>query len=405
MRRLVAPILAAALLVTLVLAVAAMGADQSLKATVGTGVLKLTDAGGSPVTSVGPGTYVFTIDDQSTIHNFHLEGPGVSMTTSLDFTGTTTWTVTLRDGVYTYSSDPQADVLVGRLIVGTPPQPVLNATVTDSQISLKRTDGTAVTELTPGDYAIDVADQSTSESFRLVGPGVEQHTQRHVRFHTVWLVSLQDGVYHYFSDRQPAELQGSVKVGTGAQPADDELHGVAGTDFAIALVDRDFMPLGKVAAGTYTIAVDDRSPDHDFHLKGPGVDVTTTLGEVAKKSFTVKLQPGTYTFFCDPHTLTMFASFKVPAAPVTVRPLAARLTAAGKVTLTTAGSAVRSLKAGTYAVTVRDDSRTLGFRLVGRGVSKTTGTRFRGTAKWRVTLRVGTYRYGAGRVLRTLTVR
>ena len=394
----------AALLAALIGGLAARGADQTLSATVGTNVLTLT-SGGAAVASIAPGTYTVTVNDQSQIHNFHLEGPGVSMTTSLEFTGTATWTVTLRDGVYTYVSDPQAAELSGRLVVGTPPQPTLNAVVTDSQITLKRADGTAVSELAPGDYVIDVDDQSTSESFRLVGPGVEQHTQRHVRFHTVWAVSLADGVYHYFSDRSPGSLKGSVKVGTGAPPAANVFHAVTGTDFAIALVDRDFAPLGKVAAGTYTIDVDDRSPDHDFRLTGPGVDVATTLAEVGKKSFTVTLKPGTYSFLCDPHTLTMFATFTVPAAPVTVRPLAARVTVTGKVALTASGRAVRSLTAGTYAVTVRDDSRTLGFRLAGPGVTRATTARFRGTVTWRVRLRAGTYRYGAGKTVRTLTVR
>jgi plastocyanin len=405
MRRVVAPALTAALLAALVLGVAAVGANQSLTATVGPNLLTLSEGGGSPVTSVVPGTYDVTVEDRSQIHNFHLEGPGVSLTTSLEFTGTTRWNVTLRDGVYTYSSDPQAGDLIGRLIVGTPPQPVLSATVTDSQIALRRADGTAATELASGEYAIDVDDQSTSESFRLVGPGAEHHTQRHVRFHTVWVVSLTDGVYHYFSDRQPADLQGTVKVGSGARPAGNVFHAVTGTDFAIALVDRDFAPLGRVAAGTYTIDVDDRSPDHDFRLTGPGVNVATTLAEVGKKSFTVTLKPGTYTFLCDPHTLTMFATFTVPAAPAVIRPLTARVTAGGKVTLTASGKSVRSLTAGTYAVTVRDDSRAVGFRLLGPGVRKATGAHFRGRAIWRVHLRTGTYRYGAGSALRTLTVR
>jgi plastocyanin len=400
MCRALAPALVAGL-GALVLGVAALGANESLTATVGPNLLTLTSPSGQPVTSVVPGTYVITVDDRSPIHNFHLEGPGVEMTTSLEFTGTTSWTVNLRDGVYTYSSDPQAGDLLGRLIVGTPPQPVLKATVNDDRISLARTDGSAVGELAPGDYVIDVDDQSTAESFRLVGPGVERHTQRHVRFHTVWAVSLQDGVYHYFSDRRPADLQGSAKVGTGAQPAENTFHAVTGSDFAISLVDRDFAPLGKVTAGTYTIAVDDRSPDHDFRLTGPGVNVSTTLAEVDRKSFTVTLKPGTYSFLCDPHTLTMFATFTVPA---TARPLAARVTSAGNVTLTRAGRAVRILEAGAYEVTVRDDSTKLGFRLQGPGVRKATGARFRGGVTWRVSLRKGTYRYGAG-ALRTLTVR
>jgi hypothetical protein len=124
--------------------------------------------------------------------------------------------------------------------------------------------------------------------------------------------------------------------------------------------------------------------------------------QVGKKNFTVTLKPGTYSFLCDPHTLTMFATFTVPA---TVLPIAARVTAAGKVTLTSSGRAVRTLTAGQYAVRVRDESRALGFRLQGPGVHRATGARFRGSVTWRVRLRKGTYRYGSGGRLRTLTVR
>jgi hypothetical protein len=97
----------------------------------------------------------------------------------------------------------------------------------------------------------------------------------------------------------------------------------------------------------------------------------------------------------------MFATFTVPT---TARPRAARVTAAGKVTLTSAGRVVRTLAAGAYDVTVRDGSTRLGFRLQGPGVRKATGAHFRGSVTWHVSLRKGTYRYGAG-TLRTLTVR
>jgi hypothetical protein len=104
MRRPLAPALIAGC-VALVLGVTALGANESLTATVGPNLLTLTGPAGQPMTSVGPGTYVITVEDRSQIHNFHLEGPGVELTTSLEFTGTTSWTVNLRDGVYTYSSD------------------------------------------------------------------------------------------------------------------------------------------------------------------------------------------------------------------------------------------------------------------------------------------------------------
>ena len=37
--------------------------------------------------------------------NFHLTGPGVNKKTGVAFMGTVTWTLTLKDGTYSYRSD------------------------------------------------------------------------------------------------------------------------------------------------------------------------------------------------------------------------------------------------------------------------------------------------------------
>jgi plastocyanin len=67
----------------------------------------------------------------------------------------------------------------------------------------------------------------------------------------------------------------------------------------------------SVRAGTYTVVVRDRSPDHNFHLRGRGVDKATTVGASATKTWTVKLAAGTYTYVCDPHAPSMRGSLKV----------------------------------------------------------------------------------------------
>ena len=378
-----------------------------LTATVDAAAIHLRDSSGAEVTRLAPGTYAIAVEDRSPVHNVHLEGPGVSRDSGLAFEGSTTWTVEIRDGVYTLVSDPQADQLVLSVAAGSPPEPQLVARVTDSAIALERTDGTAVQQLDPGTYAIRVDDRSRAESFRLVGPGVERHTQRHVPFATTWLVTLTDGDYHFFSDRRPAALHGSVRVGS---PTPNEptrtLTAVTGSDFAIALVDSRFAPVERLEAGTYTIVVDDRSPDHNFRLTGPGVNAATALPEVGRRELTVRLRGGTYSFFCDPHTQTMLGDFRVPAAAAVARRLEATLTAGGGATLRLPGGApVRTVPAGAYAVVVRDRSNVTGFRLAGPGVRRTTGARFRGTVTWRLRLSRGTYRYGAGRTSRTFRVR
>ena len=62
---------------------------------------------------MSPSKYTFVINDRSNIHNFHLTGPGVDKKTTVAFTGTTRWTVTLRAGTYTYRCDPHVTAMMG----------------------------------------------------------------------------------------------------------------------------------------------------------------------------------------------------------------------------------------------------------------------------------------------------
>src|SRR3954470_21606811 len=55
--------------------------------------------------TVKAGTYVITIHDRATIHDFHLTGPGVAKKTSIAGTGTTKWTVKLKKGTYHFVCD------------------------------------------------------------------------------------------------------------------------------------------------------------------------------------------------------------------------------------------------------------------------------------------------------------
>ena len=61
---------------------------------------------------------------------------------------------------------------------------------------------------------------------------------------------------------------------------------------------------------------------------------------------------------------------------------------------TSAGAAVRTLRAGTYTVVVRDLSDEHNFRISGPGVSKATGVESTGTATWKVKVLKGkAYRF------------
>ena len=64
--------------------------------------------------------------------------------------------------------------------------------------------------------------------------------------------------------------------------------------------------------GRYTIVVNDRSDEHNFRLRGPGVNKQITgIAATGSKSVTVNLKPGRYTYVCDPHAGDMVGSFRV----------------------------------------------------------------------------------------------
>jgi len=90
------------------------------------------------------------------------------------------------------------------------------------------------------------------------------------------------------------------------------LTGSVGPGFTITLT-QGGKKVTSLKAGSYTIAVSDKSNIHDFHLLGPGVNkVVTTVPFAGKKSVTVTLKKGTYTYQCDPHAAAgMKGSFKV----------------------------------------------------------------------------------------------
>jgi plastocyanin len=95
---------------------AAPKAPTRLSARVGPGAIALTNAAGTRATRVKAGRYRITVRDVSRARNFHLVGPGVNRRTGVAFTGTATWTVSLKAGRYTYRSDA-GKKLAGKLVV------------------------------------------------------------------------------------------------------------------------------------------------------------------------------------------------------------------------------------------------------------------------------------------------
>jgi len=95
--------------------VPAAGAKTVLRGSVGPGfTITLKNAAGQKVTKLKAGVYVISVADKSSIHNFHLKGPGVNkVITSVAFTGTKATVVTLKKGTYTSVCDPHASIMHG----------------------------------------------------------------------------------------------------------------------------------------------------------------------------------------------------------------------------------------------------------------------------------------------------
>ncbi len=97
-----------AIAAALVLALPAVAATPTYAGTVGPGfTIKMA----SKPTKAG--TIKLVVSDKSSIHNFHLTGPGVNVKTSVPSKGTKTFTVTLQKGTYKFVCDPHKSFMKG----------------------------------------------------------------------------------------------------------------------------------------------------------------------------------------------------------------------------------------------------------------------------------------------------
>jgi plastocyanin len=101
-----------------------------------------------------------------------------------------------------------------------------------------------------------------------------------------------------------------VPTALNAAPTATKLAGTVGPGFTITLK-KGSTKVTKLPAGAYTITISDKSNIHDFHLKGPGLNKTTSVQKTGMTTWNVTLKKGTYTYVCDPHASTMKGSFKV----------------------------------------------------------------------------------------------
>jgi large repetitive protein len=135
--------------------------------------------------------------------------------------------------------------------------------------------------------------------------------------------------------------------GANAPAATQTLYAAVGPGYTITLTDSAGVPVTQLSAGTYTIVVNDQATNHNFHLIGSGVDMTTTVAFVGQVTWTVNLVPGAYHFVCDPHADGMFGDFTVVGAADTTPP-DTTITAGptGSVNTTTASFSFSATEAG-----------------------------------------------------------
>jgi plastocyanin len=109
---LLAAVAAVALAVT---SIGSTATAKMVKGTVGPGFTIGLTLNGKKVTKLKAGTpYRFAISDRSSSHDFHLTGPGINrVLTSVGFSGTKSYALTLRKGSYRFQCDPHASFMHG----------------------------------------------------------------------------------------------------------------------------------------------------------------------------------------------------------------------------------------------------------------------------------------------------
>jgi plastocyanin len=105
--------------VLVVLASASLASTPKLSGTVGPGFTITLTQGGKKVKNLKAGTYMFVINDRSSMHSYGLDGPkGFAKDfTSVSFKGTKTFTVQLKVGKYKYYCTPHESTMFGNFTV------------------------------------------------------------------------------------------------------------------------------------------------------------------------------------------------------------------------------------------------------------------------------------------------
>ena len=182
-------------------------------------------------------------------------------------------------------------------------------------ISLRNADGSTVRNLDPGTYDISVTDNAIEHNFHLSGPGVDQATDIEGTGPVSWTVTFTDGTYRFVCDPHAASMRGTFTVGNVPPPPTPpgKLSGKV-TASTITLTNGGSR-VRSLVENTFKVTVNDTSKKQNFHLSGPGVNKKTGVGATVKATWTVKLQPGKYTYRSDKNR-RLKRTFTVKAKPL-----------------------------------------------------------------------------------------
>ena len=89
------------------------------------------------------------------------------------------------------------------------------------------------------------------------------------------------------------------------------LTGTVGPGFSLSLVDGSGARVQHIDPGTYTLVIHDLAAEHNFHLRGPGVDQFTEVETKGDVTWSVTFTDDAYAYQCDPHAGVMSGSCTV----------------------------------------------------------------------------------------------
>ena len=86
---------------------------------------------------------------------------------------------------------------------------------------------------------------------------------------------------------------------TSAAPT--KLFGTVGPGFTISLKNAAGKKVTTLKPGTYAFVITDKASIHDWNLVGPGVNKTSGVAFVGKKTIVATLNRGSYKYQCSVH--------------------------------------------------------------------------------------------------------